>query len=672
MDKLIKALREKAKELSKTEIPDKDESEFFSEFLTTYNANIIETYDKVSNVSYVAAVLLSHNISLDFEEFIDLISKVRDIFNNPEVDLRALEMYFQLLKKLDDDGILENCLHNSKDLSKEILQKYKKSNLSKLEKLVCKTGESGTYDITASQALIKLFHALPEPELFMSFNELLFIRDYVRVECNTCFGDFSNLICNISNAKLLSKRRNKIIKNVIKEYIKTNNLKIYQYYELMIKHYEKLYKNVKSAVTDVNRKISTLEKTERRIVEWPRKEMFKFDESFSKLCFDSKIEYEVLLFKIKHNFDIQKQAEQKNREYNDNSITKLDILFSKYGFNFNEIEQKEQNEIVLLEIETVEEILMQIRYSDLTFFSEYIDLFVKLIKFSNVRILKFFDSCLKNKVITKDFLLENNQLLYDINLFNKFFNNITSLMSIGIPLNNKLIQMIFSMDNEYLNYQLNILNEYNIDICDENFSSYELFKNNELLDYLDQFIELGYKDCILKNPKYLNNVAPDTIKRIMVAQLIGLSPLNNSGKFIGIITTGNGFYVGPDEYNKFIIDYKVRYQNPICLDILTKGSRNIISSSTKNNPIIKALDDAFMKDSLYYIIEGVIISRNRVMRNFELLFKNSGNINVSIYDLLYQAILYNMVNNVSDEKLEEIYNCICSISFDKDKIYLFN
>ena len=184
---------------------------------------------------------------------------------------------------------------------------------------------------------------------------------------------------------------------------------------------------------------------------------------------------------------------------------------------------------------------------------------------------------------------------------------------------------------------------------------------------------IGGKDCVLKNLKYLNIDSLNTIKRIMIAQLIGLSPLNNFGKFIGPITTGNGFYVGTEECDKFIINYKQAYQNPACCKILDENSRNLISVSIKNYPIIKAMDDNFMSDSLYYIIDGVIISRKRVMRNFEALIKNIDVLNISMYDLLYQAILYNMIDNVEHEKLEQIYDSICSMKINNNnKIYTLN
>ena len=157
MNKLLDYISKKAIELSKIKIPDKKEAEFFSKFLSIYNANIFDTYKGISNVGYVAAVLRINDIPLEFEEFWELIKNVANVFDNPKLDVSVLELYFKTLKKLNDDGVLKDCSPNTIDLDSETLQQYKNNDLQNLDHFICSCDKNGHYDIIASESLIRLF-----------------------------------------------------------------------------------------------------------------------------------------------------------------------------------------------------------------------------------------------------------------------------------------------------------------------------------------------------------------------------------------------------------------------------------------------------------------------------------------------------------------------------------
>ena len=108
------------------------------------------------------------------------------------------------------------------------------------------------------------------------------------------------------------------------------------------------------------------------------------------------------------------------------------------------------------------------------------------------------------------------------------------------------------------------------------------------------------------------------------------------------------------------------YLNPVCVKTLEHQPRTIISEDTKNNKLIETLDEFYKRDELTYEINDIVISRNRVLRNFEVLKEIE---NISPTDLLYQAILYKMIENIEDEKLIEIYNSIKLLNLENNKIY---
>jgi len=672
MDRLFETLEQKAKELVGVELPNVEEAKFLRAFLDVYDINDISIHQEVIGFTgYLGAILFTYNINMPFEEAYEKLEYLKPVLDCYDFDFDNFENYLDALKRLNDLNLLREVCPNSKTLDKKTKSDYKKCHLLGYDRKLF-TLESGEYDECASLAMIKLFKALPDPEKFKAYMEVLAVKMCIADTIQNYESDFAIFRDSRTVSRMVDKERGKIVRMVVRDYVKENGFKIYEYYEDIKRHYETLHKNIQSVAKEINRKIAKLEALDHKVSGLSEHERAKLGNDIEKMLIDADVEYAYLLFALKHNLDIFTPAEDKNKEYNNNSITKMEILFSKYGYSFNMFSESMQNEIVNKGAESVEVILKQIKYSNLGFIAEGTDLFFNVIMHSNPSIIKFLDMGFKNKFITKDFILQNQTLLYNVELFNQFFNNFNYFISLGIRLDIKGIDNVLLLDSNYLIGQLNIIGEYKLNITGSNFSNVDVLKDCKLLDVLDNFIELGYGKIISENPKYLTSNTQDMIKRIMIAKLIGLSPTNSQNKFIGSITTGNNFYVGPKEYDKFIIDYKVDYQNPKVLEVLDNNSRMLISVSTKNLPIIKALDERFMKDHNCYEINGVLISRMRVMRNLEVLIKEKELSNISLHDLLFQAILYNLISNIETDKLNQIYSTICSIDIDFSKVYTMN
>ena len=221
------------------------------------------------------------------------------------------------------------------------------------------------------------------------------------------------------------------------------------------------------------------------------------------------------------------------------------------------------------------------------------------------------------------------------------------------------------LPNNTLLEMFEILKEYEFTFDDNNNGS--ILIDSNLLDIIDNFIELDLYDTLKDNQKVLNsNNSKNVVKRILICNLLGINPVNASLKLIGQVTTGNKFYLSPDKYDNYIIDSQNMYLNPVCVKALEHQPRTIISEDTKNNKLIETLDEFYKRDELTYEINDIVISRNRVLRNFEVLKEIK---NISTTDLLYQSILYKMIENIEDEKLIEIYNSIKLLNLENNKIY---
>lgn len=675
MDKLIKLIRDKKRTLINEENPLKKEVDFFKECLDTYDVNDYMTYDEITNIAYLGCVLIASGINI--EEAMDYLDKMEHYINsNCHGEENLFLEYFDMLKTLNDHNMLDHNLELSSDYDESLRELYKKfKNTDLILFSLPDENRKFKYNLEASQACIDLFKIIPDPSLFSCFCELTKVLIYREEEFQKVLSKFKMRIGDDALSGNYNLEIYMITNSRIDNYIADNNFNLKKHYDLIKSYYQKIYMEFVNYNKGLERKIRKLESLEEKVKRFRPNSLINVTGDFEKLFIDSEIEYYTLLLVLNHNLGAYSVVEDQNREYNNNSITKLDILFNKYGFNFNDFTEDEKNLIIeSRSIKDIEDVVAQLKYSDLCFITEYRDIFVKIIVNSNVSNIKFIDVLLKKNIISKDFILMHHQLLYDLRFFNKFFNNINYLSNLGVDLVNmgKTDSDIFLFDYNELLTQVSLLSEYKLKLDDKKLYNFDIFKDVFLLDYLDNYIELGLGQTVIDNPKYLNGDSSNIIKRIMIAKLIDLDIFNPSKRLIGMIYTGNKFYVDSDDYDKFIIDYKEDYQNPACLEVLDDSYRNTISVSTKSLPIIKKMDECFMHDSLTYVINDVIISRKRVMRNLEVLLKNISSIDISIYDLLFQAILYNMIKNVEPDKLEQIYNSICSLDLEKDKIMTKN
>lgn len=689
MNSLKNLIKEKTYQLSSTEIPHELEIEFFEEFLKQYSVHNFNSYQKISNASYLISVLVSNNINIDFVELVQYIKIIEDFINDMDFDIALFDSYLNNLFELNELGLLEKIINKEKliglDRKSKILYNDYLKNSKKLFTL--DNGESEEYCYKIHQTFNKIFIALPDPKKFHGFIDLNIIVENLKPVLeqaitegfeeavhDNMFDDFDKHQFQSRNFnKFLEKEKGKIINGFLKDFIESEDFNLIAEYEMIRKYYEQILKEAKDVVKTTNKKIKALEEFEYKLKFINSERLLKIDDSIEEFLFDSEIKYYYLMLALSHNYEIYKKEEQKNIEFNNNSLTKLEILFSKYGFNFNEFNEEEQKSIININNTfEVESMLNSIKYSELSFISDYAGEFAKVITFSKPEIIKFIDVLFKNKIIDKNFIFKNINILYDTIEFENLHNNINYLNSIGINLSNlvKNNSDILLLNSDELIANTSILSVYNLKLDKDCIYNFDILKDDRMLDLLDNYIELGLKDIILDNPKYLNTDGFNIIKRIMISNLIGLNPLNKSNKLIGIVTTGNNFYVESSKYDNYIIDYKYDYQNPKCVDILNSSKRNVISQSTKNRLIVKKLDELYMKDELTYVINGVIISRNRVIRNLEVLFEHLFNSDIDVKDLIYQAILYKMINNIEPNVLEQIYNSVCSIELENAKTYI--
>lgn len=229
------------------------------------------------------------------------------------------------------------------------------------------------------------------------------------------------------------------------------------------------------------------------------------------------------------------------------------------------------------------------------------------------------------------FLTNNRYVITNKDVYNNFKLNISMFDNII----NKIVKYnknILLIDNNLLIKRIKLMQEYyNIDI--NKFNKFEFLENDNIFNLLDNFIELGYYNQIYNNPDYLVSSNLNVIKRLQIARLINMNVINNDNSFIGSVITGDNFYIPDSKLDEFIVDYTEDYvDNGICN----------INISDSNYCYLSKLSD-YEIDDLTYSINGKLISKNRLLRNINVLKEHEREY------LLHKAILSGSINLDNDD-----------------------
>lgn len=677
IDMLFEEIENNIVKLGEIEIK-KNEWYFLERFLKNYNIYDIESYSQVSGATYLMSILIADNINMSFEELYSKAEIIKEFADEVDFDNERYKTYISSLKRMYDLGIIDK-IKNISEIKKfnseeaKAFDDYKK--LSNGLFTYDNDDDEFVYHSKINDAFVELFKVFPVPNRYEVVTDLKFATDFAMPAIFSGINDIKSAVSEDEytplNKKTFDRVTDKAIKKATLELLgnffdSATGQRIVQDYKYLVDSSKSLQSQVKSEVQNINKKLKKLDTFRHKLQSINEKKIIKIDD-YKEFLFDPNIKKLFVQFCIEHNLNIYKEVEEKNKEYKNNNINKLEVLFTKYGFNFNDLFIEEQEAVIKAsETKNMEDALALIKYSDLVFLTEYHKEFTKLLLDVDIKVIKAIDGAIKNKIIDKNFIVNNLDVLYDENKYRNLSKNINLLTINGINLINitKKNPLILIMDNSILKLILDILDEYNFSINENN--NLDILTDNNLLDIVDNFVELGLFSILKENQRYLNKNSYNIIKRILISNLVGINYINSNNKLVGQITSGNKFYISPEKYDNYIVNEEVCYLNPSCVEQLENDKRLIISDDVKNSDAISKLDELYQRSKLVYEINGVTISRNRVLRNFELLKERD---DLDITDALYQAIIYKIIHNITDEKLVEIYNSLKILDLQNEKIY---
>ena len=375
--------------------------------------------------------------------------------------------------------------------------------------------------------------------------------------------------------------------------------------------------------------------------------------------------------------------ETKVEETPEDKSTKIKAIFEKHARNFNEIDIEFQEQLIQYgDLNNIEQMLRIVISIGL---KENNPIFSLLLLYSNKEIFNNIQNISKeSNILMKDLLkypgiflqttpfqnIDKKEL--DIHKpipsYNSFINNYNNINKLGFNFKevyeNLSAEITGNCDTIISNLKLTRLYKIPASTRRKNKEySYSSMNKKETFQKIDRYIELGLYDYIKDNISV--NGSEEKIAKIKYA-------LDNSKDYPDLLrdeVRPNGGYTKVINATLLeTVSTQIAQQIKstwISTDILKENNetlstyRRLIKKShndtinldlISNNNIIRLLEKNYKKDEVTYNIDGVLISRLKVLRIFTTLYNNG----YTDADSLMYAILYNSL--ITQEQLDKIQN----------------
>ena len=213
---------------------------------------------------------------------------------------------------------------------------------------------------------------------------------------------------------------------------------------------------------------------------------------------------------------------------------------------------------------------------------------------------------------------------------------------------------------------------YDYNIHSHNFSISAL-SASRIMDSTDSFIEVGEERYLRNNSSRLVATCGEIAKRIYAYKLKGID--YHSQTHYGTFKTNISNLNLPCDIPEIVIkscvpnDVEEILQGNRYKELLESNNPSKISESTLKNPIILGLEEKYKVDDSVYNFDGIIISRRKVLRNFEFLI-NAPELENDEKEV-QKILLVSSINNslLNTEQIERIDRVIGAVVNEKGVNY---
>lgn len=451
----------------------------------------------------------------------------------------------------------------------------------------------------------------------------------------------------IYSLKLLSKKngkkikdKEKIQKQIIQKFI--NSLQINQITNGIYNHYTKL-------LNDNNKfEANNLKKYNSYISLIKNLETFKIP-FLIDITMINNIDSDII-------FELYKKGLLINNEYvinlidkkqkllqNHNKLKKAELI--KLGYNIENISDEKVNLILKYgNITEIKKIINFLNSLDYKLIDIYSNNGIYIIVNSKYEIVYYINELLRKNVINMNFISNHPNIFFDKDIINDVCPMYNTLKTNADLLNLTEIQNINELllnDHNIMKDNVHTLNKYS-----KNLNA-NILRNFNLLDNVDLLIEFGLAKYIEDNIKIVTDDINLIVKRIYIAKLLNINIIQNN-QINPILLEDEKFYVNNNDLEDYIINNVDDYIDQNIKNILDNNMRNVIDNNLK-----LSCYDAYLKDNLTYDFNGILISKNKLLRNLTCLKKFNLSLND---DLIFNSILYGSI--LDSEKIEALKNLI--------------
>lgn len=375
---------------------------------------------------------------------------------------------------------------------------------------------------------------------------------------------------------------------------------------------------------------------------------------------------------------------KKNDKLKEDEGVDFNSLFSKYNFNYDELQTNYKNKLNSCDIEKLESFLKYLndntKLSGINNNSRILGLlltesskeafeYVNNVLINNYSFsIKYLDDVLKRyTAIYLDGGLDNfkknaelltscgvkeiaaeviNNVVFFNNNYDDNYKNYVILKELGINADAILKDAlnVFSTDFDLLCKNIKVLDSYGFDLRDEeDFKSFSVLLILDLAKAIDMFIEMGYSEYIHDKPELtLRNIKSLIIKRILFAYKNGLDMWDNYSE--------NCPYNKNDKYEEMIKNKDVLDEKEIDLLIKEYPILSLLDSgmriTTFNDPYFGSI-----RRKTEFVFDNKIVSRIKTYSIFKCLTTNG----VNEQEALLYALSYNMDLNMAEyESLKKV------------------
>jgi len=489
-------------------------------------------------------------------------------------------------------------------------------------------------------------------------------------------NDFLTILHLISNRTLEVADINKnMTENIQDVFISTKNatgIKLKRILEEIEERVETLRRENISRISKKGNIDKKLEKIKKCLQEGEKNKIIEITPTLFNLLENEDVKLKVIKYILEHNCNSYIKLEKELLEHEKKS--ELEKIFNNSIFSFNSLTEEEKK--LLATFGNLENIIKIIQiFNDSNFEKINTSTFplIDVLLLSNTNIVNNIGKYFSQRIISEDFIINNPEIFIEsIPEELKPFIKTKEAKSKDFSGNVNLLRdkkaniLAISQNNPNLLLENNNVLESNIQLLDQYGINYEKAKelsianNINLICYLDIFIELGLYTYVKNNPDIINKDVLTYINRLLLCKQLGI-PLIEKKKLNSVIT-GSSFRLNNLSIDdKDIFDYLdisvFRYADSLLFKELCSNSSN-----NDINFNIEKLEQ-FKKNDQVYDINGVKVSRNKVLRNYSIL-RNS-NVDRSEEELIFNSIIFGSMYNSDD--LDTLSNSINNISLIKEK-----